>query len=113
MNTIHEGYVLEGYYAYSEGYGVFLKDSNSHKRIIYKLVVKESVIDAAFENSIIHKNILRELPQVVMEMDPIPATKASDIESRRLIYVVHVNYFLAPTRFLLFKVIIALLYLLF
>ena len=53
MNTIHEGYVLESYYAYSEGYCVFIKDSNSHKRITYKLVVKESVIDAAFENSII------------------------------------------------------------
>ena len=60
MNTMHEGYVLEDYYAYSKGYAVFLKDSNSHKRIIYKLVVKESVIDAVLESSIIHKNILRE-----------------------------------------------------
>ena len=50
-----------------------------------------------------------EFALLVMNMDSMPA-KALQINSRRLIYVAHVDYFLQPNIFLLLEVSSLLLY---
>jgi len=102
MDKMHESYVLDGYYEFTEGLGVFFKDIVGNY-LIHRLEIKVDVIDVEFENSMFVKTTLMGLPQVIMHMEAMPA-KVLHIKSRRLIYVAHVNYFLPPNIFLLFKV---------
>ena len=66
---MHEGYVLEDYYAHIS-LGVFFKDIEYENHLIHTwLVIKVDVIDAEFENSMFVKTTLMGLPQVVMHLD--------------------------------------------
>ena len=69
---MHESYVLEGYYAYTEGLGVFFKDIIGNY-LIHRLEIKVYVIDVEFENSMFVKTTLMGLPQVVMHMEAMAA----------------------------------------
>ena len=81
---MHEGYVLECYYAYTEGLGVFSKDIVGNY-LIHRLEIKVDVIDVEFVNSMFVKTTLMGWPQVVMHMEAMPA-KVLHVKSRRLIY---------------------------
>ena len=87
---MHEGYVLDGYYEFTEGLGVFFKDIVGNY-LIHRLEIKVDVIDVEFENSMFVKTTLMGLPQVIMHMEAMPA-KVLHIKSRRLIYVAHVKH---------------------
>ena len=71
MDKMHEGYVLDGYYEFTEGLGVFFKDIVGNY-LIHRLEIKVDVIDVEFENSMFVKTTLMGLPQVVMHMEAMP-----------------------------------------
>lgn len=133
MNELRTGFSLDGYYMYDDGnrLGVFMKENSGQKYFIYNLELKLEVVDEQFEVARISvKRAIERLPQVenlqrstsnnmllylsitvntfynanqvILDLTPVQATKR-DLEGRKPIYVVHVNFFVSPARFILYK----------
>jgi len=71
--------------------------------LILKLERKVEIIDNEFEEErTTVKAIIAKLPQVILNLIPVRATKRQ-VEQKKSIYVVHLNFFVTPARFLLYK----------
>ena len=85
MNELHKGFVLDGYYEYEDGLGVFLKEESGEDYLIFKLERKVEVIDNEFEEErTTIKAIISKLPQVILNLIPVRATKRHGAEKAHL-----------------------------
>ena len=74
MNELHKGFVLDGYYEYDDGLGVFLKEESGEDYLIFKLERKVEIIDNEFEEErTTVKAIIAKFASGNFELDSSPS----------------------------------------